>query len=280
MRKQDLDELLATVGARPLKARGQHFLLDDAVVAKTVAAAGIKKGDTVLEIGPGPGILTAALLNAGARVIAVELDQKMVRLLETRFPGRDLRIVHGDILRTDIAALGIPNGAEYVVVANIPYNITSPILEKFLTESPMPRSMTLMVQKEVADRILAKRGDMNALAVFVRTSARVERVMNVARGAFFPPPKVESSVIHIVHKSEKEMAVFFGPVQPKRYAEVVRAAFQGKRKQLANSLRAVLPDKERLKKCFNKAKIAPSERPENLEIDDWRRLAEALQETP
>jgi 16S rRNA (adenine1518-N6/adenine1519-N6)-dimethyltransferase len=218
----------------------------------------------------------------------------MVRLVENRFQGRDLRIVHGDILRTDLATLGLSKDASYAVVANIPYNITSPILEKFLDsvpakagiepgndkmKTPLPRSMTLMVQKEVADRILAKRGDMNALAVFVRTRAHVERVMNVARGAFFPPPKVESSVIHIVHKSEKEMADFFGPIEPDRYAKVVRAAFQGKRKQLGNSLRAVLSDKDLLRKCLNAAKIEPSERPENLDIDDWKLLAEALQET-
>lgn len=277
---QDLTALLAKVGARPIKARGQHFLIDDAVVAKAVAAAGIAKGETVLEIGPGPGILTAALLDAGASVIAVELDPKMVRILEERFAGRDLRIVSGDILRTDLSAIGLPPGTSYAVVANIPYNITTPIIEKFLTDPSKPRSMTLMVQKEVADRVLAKPGDMNALAAFVRTNAHVSRVTNVARGAFYPPPKVESAVIHIVHKSPKELSDFFGEVEPVQYARIIRTAFQGKRKQLGNSLRAMFPEKEMLQKCLNTAKIKTSERPENLDLNDWKRLAEALAETP
>ncbi len=280
MRASDLQDLLAKVGARPIKARGQHFLLDDAVVAKVVAAAGIAPGDTVLEIGPGPGILTAALLDAGASVIAVELDVKMVHLLEERFAGRDLRVIHGDILRTDLSALGLAHDATYAVVANIPYNITTPIIEMFLGATPSPRSMTLMVQKEVADRILAKRGDMNALAVFVRTSAHVTRVTNVARGAFLPPPKVESSVIHIVHKSAKEMSDFFDGADPSMYAKIVRAAFQGKRKQLRNSLRAVVAEDKELEKYFNAAKISPSERPEQLDLDDWQRLARAVAKTP
>jgi 16S rRNA (adenine1518-N6/adenine1519-N6)-dimethyltransferase len=289
MRVQDLNDLLAKHGARPIKARGQHFLVDDAVVAETVAAAGVGAGDRVLEIGPGPGILTAALLDAGARVTAVEIDPKMVRILEDRFHGRDLAVVSGDILTADVEGLMALDGEPYRVVANIPYNITSPIVEKFLDspvkpgndkKTPLPSSMTLMVQKEVADRMLAKRGDMNALAVFVRTLARVTRVRNVARGAFFPPPEVESAVIHIVHKSDEEIAGFFGQVSKELYFRIVRAGFQGKRKQLRNSLKAVVPEKDKLEKCLNEAKISPQERPENLEIEDWKRLAESIWTTP
>jgi 16S rRNA (adenine1518-N6/adenine1519-N6)-dimethyltransferase len=280
MRVSDLNDLLAKHGARPIKARGQHFLVDDGVVADIVAASGVTAGERVLEIGPGPGILTEALLGAGARVTAVEIDPKMVRILEDRFHGRDLAVVTGDILGADVDGVMALRGAPYRVIANIPYHITSPIIEKFLTESPMPMSMTLMVQKEVADRVLAKRGDMSALAVFVRTLARAERVRNVARGAFMPPPEVESAVLHLVHKSEKELGAFFDGISRERYFRLVRAAFQGKRKQLRNSLKAVIPDKEVLEKCLYSAKIPPEERPENLELEDWQRLTAACGNTP
>ncbi|MEY4745065.1 MAG: hypothetical protein RL272_1010, partial [Candidatus Parcubacteria bacterium] len=175
MDANELRDLLAPYGIRPVKDRGQHFLLDDRVVERMADAAGVAAGERVVEIGPGPGILTSVLLGRGAEVVAIELDLKLRSLLQARF-GADPRFrllegdvrsfSNGDIASRFSAADGGP--AAYKVVANLPYNITTDVLRKFLLEPPMPSSVTVMVQREVADRILAQAGDMSALAVFVR----------------------------------------------------------------------------------------------------------------
>lgn len=279
-----LRDLLAPYGIRPLKDRGQHFLLDDRVVERMVDAAAVAPGDRVLEIGPGPGILTAALLSKGAEVVAVELDLKLQALLRGRFGAEPrFRLVEGD-------ALGFPNAdlvarfpasagsppATYKVVANLPYNITSDALRKFLLEDPVPSSVTVMIQREVADRILAAPGDMSALAVFVRTFGEVGRVANVPAGAFLPPPKVDSAVIHITRKSRSSLDEFFRPVGEERYFSVVRAAFAGKRKQLRNSLKGLAASESALNAAFLRSGVPPERRPEELTVEQWRSLASAL----
>lgn len=278
-----LRDLLEPYGVRPLRDRGQHFLLDDRVVARIVEAAKIAPGDRVVEIGPGPGILTAALLAKGAEVVAIELDLKLQALLRDRFGAEPrFRLCEGD-------ALGFPNAdivsrfsgpaavaPSYKMVANLPYNITSDALRKFLREEPTPSSVTVMIQREVADRILAAPGDMSALAVFVRTFGDVVRVVNVPAGAFLPPPKVDSAVIHIARKSRGTLEEFFRPVGEDRYFSVVRSAFAGKRKQLRNSLKGLAGSEKALNEAFLRAGIAPERRPEELSVEQWRSLASVL----
>lgn len=270
MKASELKALLEPHGIRPLRARGQHFLLDENVVAKMVAAAGVGKGDRVLEIGPGPGILTSALLDAGADLVAVELDMKLQALLVDRF-GDALTLVKGDIMHHENSGLAarFSGPGPYKVVANLPYAITSPILEKFLKGDVRPESMTIMIQREVADRILAKPGKMSSIAVLVQTLGTVTRISNVAKGAFFPPPKVDSSVIHIILKTGQERASRFGSIPQDLFFSVVRTAFAQKRKQLRNSLKGLFQDGEHLEKSFNQAKIQASSRPERLSVAQW-----------
>lgn len=273
MKVSELKALLESYGIRPLRARGQHFLLDGNVVEKMVAAAGVGKGDRVLEVGPGPGILTSALLDAGADIVAVELDMKLQALLVDRY-GAALTLVKGDIMHHENAELvaRFSVSGPYKVVANLPYAITSPILGKFLRGDVRPESMTIMIQREVADRILAKPGRMSSIAVLVQALGTVRRVMNVPKGAFFPPPKVDSSVIHIILKTEGERVSLFGSVPQDVFFSVVRTAFAQKRKQLRNSLKGLFQDGTHLEKSFNQAKIKASVRPEELSVAQWLEL--------
>lgn len=277
MKASELKTLLEPYGIRPLRARGQHFLLDESVVTKMVVASGVGKGTRVLEIGPGPGILTSALLDAGADIVAVELDIKLQALCADRF-GDALTLVRGDVMHHENSELiaRFSGSGPYRVVANLPYAITSPILEKFLQGDVRPESMTIMIQKEVAERILAKPGKMSSVAVLVQTLGSVQRVTNVAKGAFFPPPKVDSSVIHIVLKTEQERASRFGSIPQSFFFSVVRTAFGQKRKQLRNSLKGLFQDAEDLEKGFNQAKIQTSARPEELSVAQWFALVESM----
>lgn len=274
--------MLEPFGIRPIHGRGQNFLLDEGVVAAMVEAAGVGPSDAVVEIGPGPGILTVALLNRGAEVVAIEIDPKLCALLRHRFTGPAFHLLEGDALSFSNVELlgsfaGRDGGGDYRVVANLPYAITSPVLEKFLFHEPKPSRLTLMVQREVADRILAGRGDMSSLAVMVQTLGRPKKVLDISRHAFFPSPKVDSSVIHIDLKSRAELDVFFGSLSREVYFAVARRAFVQKRKQLKNSLLEIAGSRQSLEFAFNEAKIDPMLRPEDLLPADWAALASALQ---
>lgn len=285
MTPSELKDILTRFGIRPIRDRGQHFLLDGKVIAAMVEAAAVKKGDRVIEIGPGPGILTEALLAAGAEVTAIELDRKLCQLLRDRFPSPNFHLVHGDILSFTNAALvshfalrPASPAASYKVVANIPYAITSRILEKFLLELPVPTSLTIMVQREVADRILAGPGKMNSLSVLAQTLSHPRRVCNVPAASFFPPPHVNSAVIHMTIKSDAELGAFFRNVGSTAYFSIVRRAFADKRRQLKNSLSPLKADPAALEIAFSKAKISPKARPEELSVEQWVSLAELLTE--
>src|SRR3989338_2216918 len=172
----------------------QNFLQDQSVIKRMIEAAEIQKGETILEIGPGTGVLTQALVEAGARVIAVERDPDLIPALRERF-GESATIAEGDILRlTQDPVLGLNHG-KYKLVANLPYHITSPILERFLSHAPKPTRMVVMVQKEVADRIVGKPPDMSVLSVACQLYAEAKRLFVVPAGAFRPMPKVDSAVV-------------------------------------------------------------------------------------
>ena len=182
------------------KSLGQHFLNSPSVLAKIIAAGRISPGETVLEIGPGTGVLTQALLAAGARVVAIEKDQRAIDGLRERFAAEvaDGRLViqYADILETDRASFGLKNG-EYALIANIPYYITGAILESFLEYEPRPNRMVLLVQKEVAQRIVARDGKESILSVSVKAFGAPKLVDTVPPGAFTPPPTVDSAILAI-----------------------------------------------------------------------------------
>ena len=255
----------------PKKSLGQHFLIDDSILDKIVAAAELGPGDTVLEIGPGLGVLTRALAEHAGRVVAVELDEQMISILKEQVGKREnLEIVRGDILEMEPAEL---IDGPYKVVANLPYYITSAVLRHLLEAEHKPTIMVLMVQREVAQRILAEPGDMSTLAVSVQFYGGPKIVTRVPAGAFWPRPDVDSAVLRIEVYDEPPVTVddvdwFF---------TVVRAGFQQRRKQLKNSLAGGLhPTKEEVTAALERAGIDARRRAQTLSLEEWAALARAL----
>jgi 16S rRNA (adenine1518-N6/adenine1519-N6)-dimethyltransferase len=274
-------ELLDKYGLRLRKGLGQHFLADPNILRKIVDAAELTPEATVLEIGPGLGTLTRWLTQAAGRVVAVELDEAMVQALGSELGHvLNLEVVQGDILQLDPPALirnpqspNLPSPPEYVVVANLPYYITSAVLRHVLEADPPPRRLVLTVQREVAARMVAGPGDMSLLAVSVQFYGRPRLVARIPAGAFIPPPKVDSAVVRIdtfaappVHVSDTES--FF---------RIVRAGFGQKRKQLRNALAGGLGlSSAQVTAALARAGVEPSRRAETLSLEEWAALAREL----
>lgn len=262
-----LREALAAHGLLARKSLGQHFLLDLNVTRKIARLAGPLEGVCVIEVGPGPGGLTRALLEAGARVVAVEKDPRFLPLLEELAAGADgaLSIVLADALAVDERALS--GGGPAAVVANLPYNVGTPLLVKWLTGAFRPASLTLMFQKEVAQRIAAPAGGAayGRLAVIAQACARVRIVMEVPARAFTPPPRVDSAVVRLDPHGEAPTAARLTALQT-----VTAAAFGQRRKMLRTSLKGL--GGERL--CAA-AGIKPDARAETIDVAGFLRLADA-----
>ena len=209
---------------------GQHFLHDPRLLARIAAATGAGPGDTVLEIGPGPGGLTVALAATGARVVAIERDADLVGPLRARLPG--VVVAEGDALEVDWH--GLAGARRFIVAGNIPYNITSPLIDKAL-EAPLPVRIVFLVQQEVAERIAAAAGDeaYGALSVGVQAVARVERLFGVPAGAFVPAPRVDSAVVRITPLADPLIAPESGP----SFRVMVVGLFAYRRKQMLRGLR-------------------------------------------
>jgi 16S rRNA (adenine1518-N6/adenine1519-N6)-dimethyltransferase len=276
MTPAELHALLAPHGIRALKSRSQHFLLDETVTADMCDAAGITSGSRVLEIGPGPGILTKTLLDRGARVIAAEIDRRFSALLRERFGAERFELLECDVLALPTHGLVAGFGDEdYALISNLPYAITSATLIKFLEEAPRPKTITLMIQKEVADRVTAQRR-LSSIAVFVQTLARVRKVREVPAGAFLPPPKVASAVIHIEPKTEAELKGFFSETDRTSYFALVKKAFSEPRKQLKNTLKSAIPAGANIEILLKKANIVATARPEELTVENWQKLSKLV----
>lgn len=253
----------------PKKSLGQHWLFDSKSLGAVCDAANIQPGDTVLEVGPGLGPLTIELVARAKQVVAVEFDEQLARELPARVPAANLKVVHSDILHFDVGTL--PPG--YKVVANVPYYITSAIV-RLLTESPTPpASLTMLVQKEVAQRIAAAPGDMSILAVSAQFYAEPTLGQVVTADKFDPAPKVDSQIITL----QMRPAPLFPDVRPKDFFRVVKAGFSEKRKTMRNSLSGGLRlDKPAVEALLAKAKIDPGARAEQLSLEDWHRLVLAF----
>lgn len=256
--------------AGPKKSLGQHWLRDRDVLASIADEASITPDDTVLEIGPGLGTLTSELLRRAKNVVAVELDGELASKLPAQFPGTQLTVVNQDILQYDLRQLP----ERYVVVANVPYYITSKIVQLLTTASNKPRAIVLLIQKEVAERMAADAGDMSILAVSAQIYAHVRLGDIVPAELFTPPPKVDSQVVIL----EMRSAPLVAPDDEKVFFRVVKAGFSAKRKKLrssiASGLRISKPEAEAL---LQQAAISPEVRAEDLAIDDWIRLATLVQ---
>jgi 16S rRNA (adenine1518-N6/adenine1519-N6)-dimethyltransferase len=257
------------------KSFGQNFLIDELAVKKIAIAAEIQKGETVLEIGPGTGLLTSALIRYGANVTAIELDHDFIDPLKEKF-GDQINLIEGDVLR--LHPLPVQDGA-FKLVANIPYNITSPILEKFLAHGPHPTVMILMVQKEVADRIVAEPPQMSLLSVMCQLYAKCSRVLVVKAGSFRPIPKVDSAVVRFdLRYPSPHRGEGMGEVNHERVIALAKAGFVSRRKQLHHNLlpfaRITHPemDAQKIKTILLDAHLDPKVRAENLTIHDWINL--------
>ncbi|MBF0341170.1 MAG: 16S rRNA (adenine(1518)-N(6)/adenine(1519)-N(6))-dimethyltransferase RsmA [Magnetococcales bacterium] len=251
------------------KRLGQHFLADVQVARAIVAASGVGPDDRVVEIGPGPGALTVWLLRAAGAVWAIELDEELLPTLRRNTAGLgELRIQEADALRVDYQALAAQLGGPIAIVANLPYNISTPLLMHFLDQRTAIRQMTLMLQTEVAERITASPGTKayGALSVPCGLWLEMETVLHVPPDAFRPPPKVNSTVVRLTPRSHPRTEI----ADPEFFSRVVRAAFGQRRKVLANALR-VLTDQPR--PWLEQAGIDPGRRGETLSIEEFARLA-------
>ena len=249
----------------PKKELGQHWLTDRFILGEIADDAGITKDDTTLEIGPGLGTLTSELLKRAKNVIAVEFDKDLAAKLPGQFPGTNLTVVSEDILSFDLESLP----KNYVVVANVPYYITSKIVQMLMTAQNKPRTAVLLVQKEVAERIAAKQGDMSILAVSAQVFAAAELGIEVPREFFTPAPKVDSQVIIL---NTRTTPLVEGD-REKQFFRIVKAGFSAKRKKIRSSLSAGLAiSKPEAEVLLAKAGISPDVRAEDLAIDDWLRL--------
>ncbi len=276
MTPTEIREALALVGGQANKRLGQHFLIDTTTLAAIVEAADVKPGDRVLEIGPGLGVLTRTLLAKGAQVIAIEQDRRMVEYLTTHaawgkaaVADGTLRVIHGDAASLHWhEAIG---DGTWKLVSNLPYSITSLALRKAVWAPLPPACVVVLIQREVAERAIAKDGDGSLLSLMVALgSAETRMVRRVPAGAFFPPPKVESAVLRIVPTSWKEREATFG-IHPDRIMEVAKRGFAHPRKLLRSNLG--LPEG-----VLTALQIPEKARSETLSLQEWAGLARWMKE--
>jgi len=263
--------LLRQSDLRARKGLGQHFLINAEVLEAIIAAAELGSDDLVVEVGPGLGILTRELAGRAGGVVAVELDDNLAALLKERLASfSNVTIVNGDMLKIEPKEL--VEGRGYKVVANLPYYITSPVLRHFLEAEAKPRTMVVMVQKEVAEAIAAKAGDMSLLSVSVQFYGSPEIVAIVPPESFYPAPAVSSAILKIDVYPQPKV-----DVDEKGFFDTVRAGFAAPRKQLANSLaRGLGREKAEVLPFLQKAGIDPSRRAETLTVGEWAELWRVL----
>lgn len=268
MKIPDLIHLLKTYQLRPDKSKGQHFLIDETVVADMLEAAAVTKDDITVEVGPGVGVLTSALSQTSQHVYTYELDDALATLIEQQ-GMKNITVLRGDVLQAQLPPDGV---TQYKVLANIPYNITGLLVRQLLATQPQATSVTLLVQREVAERMVAGPGQMSVLAVATQLHGRARIVRQVAPEAFFPAPRVDSAVIHIELVPELTL-----DVDEKAFMRLVKHGFAQKRKQLKNTLAAGLQvESETIEVALKDAQLSPTARAQELSLPDWHRLMIAL----
>ncbi len=262
-------ELLRTLEGRARKRFGQHFLASPGIVRRIVEVAGVGPTSRVLEIGPGLGVLTEVLSEAAAELVAVELDRDLIGFLEERHPT--VRLVEGDAAAMDWDSV-LPGG-NWQVVSNLPYNVGTRIVTQLLARPQQFRRLTVMVQREVAERMVAPAGDRKrgSLSVYVEARAKARIRIRVPPGAFHPPPKVRSAVVDL----QMHEAPLIGASTPAHFDHVVRCAFSAPRKTIRNTLRAGF-DGPVVDAALEQASVQPSLRPAVLALSVFQDLAAAL----
>lgn len=276
----DVPDLLRRYGIRPDKRLGQNFLVDGSALRRIVQIAQIEPSDAILEIGPGLGSLTRLLAAAAHSVVAIELDPRLIQPLKVILdPFTNVDIIEGDILKVDLARLLTRIGSSgarrdgYLVVANIPYYITSAVIRRLLDADPRPRRVVLTLQREVAERITAGPGQMNLLALSVQIYGSPQIAATIPAGAFFPSPQVDSAVVRV--------DIYPGPLISQQHLDtffrLAKAGFSQKRKTLRNAMSGGLhmpPGK--VSSMLVTAGVDPQRRAETLSLAEWARLVESF----
>jgi 16S rRNA (adenine1518-N6/adenine1519-N6)-dimethyltransferase len=261
---------------RAKKSLGQNFLKSEPTLKMMCEARGLVSSDIVLEIGPGKGALTNKLLAISNNVIAIEKDNELFELLKEKFEdairNKKLNLIHGDILNFEAKDFGLKKG-EYKIIANIPYNITGAIFKKFLSSDIQPNTMILLVQKEVAERIVARDNKESILSLSVKVYGTPKYMMKVGKRFFSPAPKIDSAIIAINNigrdnfKSKSEEFNFFS---------TIKAGFAHKRKVLRKNLEILEKNPGQIDKIFEKLKINPKARAEDIKIENWLEISRDL----
>ncbi len=272
-------EICRVFEIKPSRTKGQNFLVNEKIYDDIVLAAELKATDTVLEIGPGLGFLTFKMAPLVKRLIAVELDDRLANYLQTGIAAQDrenVEIVNEDILRFNLGK-HIEAGEDYKIVANLPYNITSFFLRLFLTGAHQPQSMVLMLQKEVAERIIATAPDMSLLALSVQYYADATIIRSVKAGNFWPEPKVDSAIVKFAVKKGPKPGDEKQLIEDKLFFRLAKIGFSAKRKMLKNNLAGGLKIEVKIiADILEKNKFNPHLRAEDLSLDAWLKLFAAL----
>ena len=272
----DTKQLVNKYGFKYSKSLGQNFLIDDTVLSDIVAGADVSENDVIIEIGPGVGTLTKVLLSKAKKVYAVELDAKLIPILQQELGSCDnFSLIHKDALKLDYNEL-IGEEQSVKIVANLPYYITTPIISNLLTGGYNFKSLTVMIQKEVAERIAAKPSckEYGALSLLVQYYCNVEIVRNVAPNCFIPQPKVDSIVIRMDRLNSPKVSV----KDKDFFFKVIRESFNMRRKTLWNGLKSLKLTSEDLEKAFIAANIDSKRRGETLTIEEFGKLSDCIYE--
>jgi len=258
------------------KSLGQNFLKSKKTLFAMIEAGKINREDIVLEIGPGQGALTEKILETGAKVIAVEKDDRLIGLLNEKFKteikNKQFKLIHDDILELDLNSIGLKNG-KYKLIANIPYYITGLIFRKFLSGDIQPEKLVIMVQKEIADRIVVRDEKESLLSLSVKVYGTAKKVMKVEKENFSPQPKVDSAILLVDNISRD----FFlsAKISEEKFFEVIKLGFAHKRKMLIANLKEKF-DKEKLLKIFQELGISEKARSEDLKLEEWQNIIKKL----
>ena len=258
--KKDLEKS----GIQPKKQLGQNFLIDESALDIIIETADINEGENIIEIGPGTGILTQRLIDTGVNVTSIEIDWNLAKFLEDKFSDNEnFELIETDALKFD------PPKKDYKLIANIPYYITSPLISHFLEAENKPKKMVLLIQKEVAEKICAKEGKLNVLAIHVQVFGKPQIKKIVQKESFHPAPKVDSAIL--------EIEVFDEPLIPeseiKSLFKIVHGGFMHKRKTLHNALsRGLQMNGDEVDKLLEKCGIDPNLRPQHLTIPQWYKM--------
>ncbi len=268
-----LFSLCQNYGLRPSKKYGQNYLINSEVIEKMIEAADLQADDTVVEVGPGFGVLTFALASKVKKVIAFEIEKKLEKYWTDRAP-KNLQIIWGNVLRAELSS------SQFKVVANLPYQITSNVIRKFLESPTPPTTMTVMAQKEVAERICAVPGEMSLLAVATQYYAVAEIVAPVPRADFWPAPQVDSAIIRLTMKNAEVIAEQSKNIPTEFLFQVVRVGFANKRKLLIKNLLPLIgkSNKKQLEEGFEGLGLLPTVRAQELSLEEWIEIAKIIQQ--